>query len=79
VIVRAEFTIYPFMEGEALPPYVQAGIDAILAMDIAVDVGPLSNTISGEVDRVLDALRGAGFAAMASGATRIVVSLEAVS
>jgi uncharacterized protein YqgV (UPF0045/DUF77 family) len=79
VLVRAEFTIYPFKEGEALPPYVQAGIDAILAMDMAVDVGPLSNTISGEVDRVLEALRAAGVAATASGSTRIVVSLEVVS
>jgi uncharacterized protein YqgV (UPF0045/DUF77 family) len=75
--VRAEFTIFPFEEGDDMPPYVQAGLDAISALGVAVEIGPLSNTIHGTTTEVTEALRAAESASFAAGATRIVVNLEA--
>lgn len=75
-MLRAEFTVYPFEEGQALPPHVQAAVDAARDAGLEVDVGPLSNTLSGETDTVLEALRAAAAGALAAGASRIVVSLE---
>jgi uncharacterized protein YqgV (UPF0045/DUF77 family) len=75
-MVRGEFTVYPFIEGDALPPYVQAAIDAIEEAGLKVDVGPLSNTVSGPAEQVLDALHRAEAAALAAGAHRILISLE---
>jgi uncharacterized protein YqgV (UPF0045/DUF77 family) len=75
-MVRGEFTVYPFIEGDALPAHVQVAIDAINEAGLEVDVGPLSNTISGPAEQVLDALHRAESAALAAGADRIVISLE---
>lgn len=77
--VRAEFTVYPFIEGMALPPYVQAAIDTIRQRGLDVEVGALSNVVVGEAERVLDALRAAQVAALGTGATRVVISLECES
>jgi uncharacterized protein YqgV (UPF0045/DUF77 family) len=75
-MVRGEFTVYPFIEGNALPPHVQVAIDAINEAGLEVEVGPLSNTISGSADQVLDALHRAEAAALAAGAERIVIRVE---
>ena len=76
-MVRGEFTIYPFIEGNALPPYVQVAIDAIKEAGLEVDVGPLSNTVmAATAEQVIEALRRAESAALAAGAQRIVVRLE---
>jgi uncharacterized protein YqgV (UPF0045/DUF77 family) len=74
--VRAEFTIYPFIEGMALPSYVQAAIDTIRDAGLDVEVGALSNIVVGDAERVLEALRAAEAAALQAGATRVVISLE---
>ena len=76
-MVRGEFTIYPFIEGNALPPYVQVAIDAIKEAGLEVDVGPLSNTVmAATAEQVIEALRRAESAALAAGAQRIVIRLE---
>jgi uncharacterized protein YqgV (UPF0045/DUF77 family) len=75
VRLRAEFTVFPFVEG-SLPPYVQAAIDAARATGVRVNVGPLSSTVEGEPDAVVDALRAAQSAAFAGGARRFVLNLE---
>jgi uncharacterized protein YqgV (UPF0045/DUF77 family) len=75
-MVRGEFTVYPFIEGDALPPHVQAAIDAIVGSGLEVEIGPLSNMVSGSVDEVLDALHKAEAAALAAGAQRILIRLE---
>jgi uncharacterized protein YqgV (UPF0045/DUF77 family) len=75
---RAEFSIYPFRRGNGPPPHVQAAVDAIKAEGVEVEIGLLGETITGELPAVLSALQAAASAAMAAGATRIVVSLEAV-
>jgi uncharacterized protein YqgV (UPF0045/DUF77 family) len=75
-MVRGEFTVYPFIEGNALPPHVQVAIDAIKDAGLEVEVGPLSNTIAGPLDRVLEALHRAESAALSAGAQRILIRLE---
>lgn len=75
-MVRGEFTIYPFIEGNALPPYVQVAIDVIKRAGLSVEVGPLSNTIEGPREAVLAALHEAEAAALSSGAKSIVIRLE---
>jgi len=74
--LRAEFTVYPFEEGEEPPKYVQAAIDEVRRVGLAVEVGLLGEVVSGEAELVLEALRAAQAAAVAAGATRVVVSLE---
>jgi uncharacterized protein YqgV (UPF0045/DUF77 family) len=75
-MVRGEFTIYPFIEGDIPPSHVQAAIDAITEAGLEVDIGPLSNTIMGSANQVTDALHRAESAALAAGAQRIVIRLE---
>ena len=68
--------IDPFIEGQELPRHVQVAIEAINEAGLEVEVGPLGNTTSGPLDRVLDALHRAEAAAISAGATRIVIRLE---
>jgi uncharacterized protein YqgV (UPF0045/DUF77 family) len=75
-LISAEFSIYPFIEGNEPPRHVQAAIDTINEVGVDVEVGPLGNTISGPVDAVLQALQRAQSAALAAGATRIVIRIE---
>jgi len=77
-MIRAEFTVYPFIEGMSLPEHVQAAVDALTAAGVETDVGPLSQTVEGEAAVVLEGLRAATEAAVAAGATRVVVNIEAV-
>jgi uncharacterized protein YqgV (UPF0045/DUF77 family) len=77
-VIRAEFTIYPFVEGPALPRYVQAAVDAISAAGLDIEIGPLSQTVTGEAESVLEAVRSAASAAFADGARRVVLNIEAV-
>jgi uncharacterized protein YqgV (UPF0045/DUF77 family) len=78
-MVRGEFTIYPFIGGDALPDHVQAAIDEINQSGLEVEIGPLSSTVAGPVERVLDALHRAESAAFAAGATSITIRLEVES
>lgn len=75
-MLRAEFTVFPFIEAEDVPPHVQAAIDELHKADLDVDVGPLSQIVSGEDEVVLDAVRAAEGAALAAGATKLVIDLE---
>jgi len=78
-VVRAEFTIFPFVQAPGLPAYVQVAVDAARATGVQVDVGPLSNVIEGATDAVLDAIRAAQSAAFAAGATRFSLNVETMS
>lgn len=78
-MVRAEFTIYPFQEGEAPPSHVQAAIEQLHEAGIDVEIGLLGEALTGEIDTVLEALRMATGAAVEAGATKVVVSIEVVS
>ncbi|MFN8233141.1 MAG: thiamine-binding protein [Actinomycetota bacterium] len=74
--VRAEFSIYPFVEGLAYPSHVQVAVDVIDASGLDAEFGALSQTITGPVGSVLDASRRATEAALREGARRIVVNIE---
>ena len=77
--IRAEFTVYPFREGEDPPAYVHAAIGALRSAGLPVEVGPLGQVVTGEAGDVLEALRAAEEAALAAGASRVAVNLEAIS
>ena len=74
---RAEFTIYPFREGEDPPKYVLAAIERLRAAGFEVEVGLLGQTVSGDLDRIVEALQVALPVAMREGANRVVISVEA--
>ena len=75
--IRAEFTVYPFREGQDPPPdYVQAAIGALTAAGMDVEVGLLGQIVTGEAAEVLEALRAAEQAALDAGATRVAVNVE---
>ena len=75
-VLRAEFTVFPFRESQVLPDHARAAVDAARASGAAVEVGPLSNVIAGEVRVVLEGLLAATLAAFEAGATRVAVNLE---
>jgi uncharacterized protein YqgV (UPF0045/DUF77 family) len=75
---RAEFSIYPFLGGDALPAYVQAAIDAARTTGIDVEVGLLGVSATGELDAVLEAIQAAVKAATSAGATKVVMSIESI-
>jgi uncharacterized protein YqgV (UPF0045/DUF77 family) len=75
-IARAEFTIYPFREGEAPPPHVQAAIEELREAGLSVEVTPFGQIVTGAPQALLEALRSALAAAVAAGATKAVVSIE---
>jgi uncharacterized protein YqgV (UPF0045/DUF77 family) len=77
-MLRGEFTIYPFIEGPEPPNHVVAAMEAIREVGLEAELGPLGQTVLGPADVVLDALRRAEVAALAAGATSIVIRLEVV-
>jgi uncharacterized protein YqgV (UPF0045/DUF77 family) len=77
-MVKGEFTIYPFIEGPEPPRHVLAAMEAIREVGLEAELGPLGQTVVGPDDVVLDALRRAEAAALAAGATSIVIRLEVV-
>jgi len=76
--VRAEFTIYPFEEGEDPPEHVLAAIERLRTAGFEVEVGLLGQAVSGDLDRIVEALQVALPAAMRKGANRVVISVEAL-
>jgi uncharacterized protein YqgV (UPF0045/DUF77 family) len=75
-MIRAEFTIYPFAEGERPPPYVEAAIKTLRERGLEVDVGLLGQSVAGNVDDVIDAIGDALRTALEHGASQIVVKVE---
>ena len=50
MLVVAEFTIEPFVEG-APGPHVHAGLDAVRAAGFEPELGPFGSTVTGELAR----------------------------
>lgn len=75
--VRAEFTIYPFQEGESPPTHVQVAIERLRGSGIDVEVGLLGQAVIGDVNSVLEALGTAIPAAFEAGASRVAINVEA--
>ncbi len=74
--LRAEFTVFPFLQAQTLPQHVEAAVGAARETGVRVDVGPLSNVIEDELDAVLRAVMAAQAAAFGAGATRFALNLE---
>ncbi len=72
MLVRAEFTVEPFEEGNP-GPHVEAAIRALAPMES--DIGPFGTAVEGSLDHVLTAVAGGIRAAMEAGATRVSVSM----
>jgi len=66
-MICVEGTIYPFIEGDSLPPHARAAIDTFHAAGLEVHVGVLSNMAIGEPDVVLGTLLPAEIASLAKG------------
>jgi uncharacterized protein YqgV (UPF0045/DUF77 family) len=73
-IVRAEFTIEPFVDG-ALGPHVTAGLDAVRAAGLEPEVGPFGSAIEGEAEMVHAAVARMLNDALAAGATRVSIQI----
>jgi uncharacterized protein YqgV (UPF0045/DUF77 family) len=73
--LSVEFTIEPFVEGSP-GPHVAAGIDAVQATGVDVEVGPFGTTATGEAGAVLAAVTALCEAATAAGAKRISLQLN---
>jgi uncharacterized protein YqgV (UPF0045/DUF77 family) len=72
--LSVEFTIEPFIEGDP-GPHVEAGIQAVRATGVDVEVGPFGTTAMGEGDAVVDAVAELCRKATAAGAKRISLQL----
>jgi uncharacterized protein YqgV (UPF0045/DUF77 family) len=73
-----EFTTEPFDLDEA-PPHALVAREVIEAAELdAVDVGPFGNTAEGEADAVLTAVDALLRRALAAGATRVSLQVNAV-
>ena len=75
MLVIAEFTIEPFVEG-APGPHVHAGLDAVRAAGFEPELGPFGSTVTGELSRVSTALVDLLAAATAAGATRVSLQIS---
>jgi uncharacterized protein YqgV (UPF0045/DUF77 family) len=74
VALTVEFTVEPFVAGEP-GPHVQAAIEAAHRSGLVVDVGPFGTSVSGDDDRVLDAVDAVVRAAVRAGASRVSLQL----
>ncbi len=74
-MTTAEFTVEPFEAG-APGPHVTAAIDAARVEGVTVQVGPFGTTLTGDGDRVVDAVGAAVRAALAGGATTVSVQVH---
>jgi uncharacterized protein YqgV (UPF0045/DUF77 family) len=77
VRVTAEFTIEPFEDGNP-GRHVTAGIDAMTAAGLAVEVGPFGSSTTGEAGAVAAGLSEMVQAATAAGAERISLQVTIV-
>ncbi|MER5925807.1 hypothetical protein [Streptomyces mirabilis] len=76
--LRVEFTTEPFDLDEA-PPHALVAREVIEAAELdAVDVGPFGNTAEGDADALLTAVDALLRRALAAGATRVSLQVNAV-
>ena len=76
--LRVEFTTEPFDLDEA-PRHALVAREVLEAAELdAVDVGPFGNTAEGEADAVLTAVDALLRRALAAGATRVSLQVNAV-
>jgi|TARA_B100000959_G_scaffold229379_2_gene245050 uncharacterized protein YqgV (UPF0045/DUF77 family) len=72
----AEFTIEPFVEGDP-GPHVLAAIQVAESAGLTVEVGPFGTAVSGDPETILSTVEGILRAAVANGANRVSLQLNA--
>jgi uncharacterized protein YqgV (UPF0045/DUF77 family) len=76
-VVRLEFTVEPFHEGDP-GPHVLAALEAARQAGLEVEFGPFGTAASGPTEVVAAALGPITRAAYEHGATRITLQVEPV-
>ncbi|ARQ67981.1 hypothetical protein [Streptomyces marincola] len=76
--LRLEFTTEPF-DLDRPPAHAEAARELVLSAPLdSVDVGPFGNTVEGGADEVIEVVGGLLRRALASGATRISLQVNAL-
>jgi uncharacterized protein YqgV (UPF0045/DUF77 family) len=76
-VLRAEFTVEPFVEGRP-GPHVRAAIAAVEARGFIVEFGPFATSFSGDESSVASAIEALIRDAYGEGATRVAVHVERI-
>lgn len=74
-MIKVEYTIEPFVEGE-IPARVTLTAAAVEALGITVDIGVFGSSFDVDATRVGDALSALVTTAYAHGATHVTIDLE---
>jgi uncharacterized protein YqgV (UPF0045/DUF77 family) len=74
VMLRVEFTVEPFVDGEP-GPHVLAAVEAARAHGFDVDFGPFGSGVTGDAVAILDAVDDIVRASVSAGATRVSVQV----
>jgi uncharacterized protein YqgV (UPF0045/DUF77 family) len=74
-VLRAEFTVEPFVDG-APGPHVTAALEAARESGLDPEFGPFGTTLEGDDEAVLAAVDAVARRTMALGATRLSLQLS---
>lgn len=76
-MIKVEFTIEPFVEGDP-PPRVAATVAALEDLGIAVEIGPFGSSFTAPEELIGEAMATLVRVAYANGATHVALDTEAV-
>lgn len=74
-MLRVEFTVEPFIEGQP-GPHVLAAVSAVQALGFEVEFGPFASEFTGDGEIVASAIEALVREAYAHGASRVSVHVE---
>jgi uncharacterized protein YqgV (UPF0045/DUF77 family) len=74
MVLRIEFTVEPFTDGEP-GPHVHAAVAAARTRGVEVDFGPFGSSVEGEDDEVLATADAVTRAAIGAGASRVSLQI----
>lgn len=74
-MLRVEFTIEPFVEGQP-GPHVLEAVAAVESLGLSVEFGPFSSSFTAEAAAVADAVSALLEQAYAHGATHVALHIE---
>ena len=74
-MVVAELSIIP-LEGIEMRPYIDAAVQAVRESGLKFEVEPLGTSLEGDFDEVMETIKKAHRAALASGADRVLTEIR---
>lgn len=74
-MVVAEVTIIPLV-AESIRPYIQMAVAALEESGLRYEVGAMGTAIEGELDEVLEAIKGAHRRVLEAGAGRVLTEIR---